>query len=464
MSSVHVRSSYFTGQYSRNKIFRDLITGLLAMRDAKSFSSESVNSSDYLPQFDSEPDHIYKTRVARSYLTNYWMRTIQSDSGKILANPISVKDESDSDLPDQYQEWLDDIDLEGKPLSVFAKDQLQAGQSKGLTLAFVDYLNDEQRPFVKEIDIDSVLAFKTNPRTGRLTYIRFQSSIIQDSEDEPMCEQSNVVFEIEPTKWAVFEDESSDASSDSGDIVRYRDSKKITDELPVSLLYTDKQGVMLADSPYRTLAEKTIEHFQLSSDIKNMMFFALQPLLAGINVPDDFAISALASYKMVKIPESSTGDKQPEIKWVQVDAAPIEQAREQIADIESQISAFGIDANGIRPSGNQTATAKAIDSAGSNAALKMFASGLAEHLERIIEIMSSYTLSPVSASVNIEPDFNLADNSEKSKDAITAYEKNLISGKAATDILIQNKLLPKTFDYELDQAMINEEIAREGTI
>lgn len=461
MSSINERSPYFTDQYSDNALYRDLKKGLKALRNTKSITSNTKTTSIYLPQFDKEPDHIYQQRVSRSYLTNYWKRTIQSDSGKVLANPIKLNQKDESDLPDQYDAWLNDTDLEGKPLSVLAKDQLQLAQMKGVSLAFVDYLADSARPFVKEIDIDDVLSFKTDSRTGRLNFLRWQSSVVIDSEDETIVDSSNVIFEVTPTSWVMYDSDDEDTPVDGGEITRYiNGTTRITDEIPVSLFYTNKTGVMLADSPYRDLAEKTIEHFQVSSDLKNMMFYALQPILFANGVPDEFQVSALASYVMVKVPEGLP--TAADLKWVQVDAAPIEQAREQIADIESQISAFGIDANGIRPSGNQTATAKAIDSAGSNAALIMFASGLAEHLERIIEIMSSYTLQSVNASVTVTPDFNLSDNNEKSKEARENYKAGLISAKAATDVIKMNKGLPEDYDFEIDQAMIQEDNAALG--
>jgi|21_taG_2_1085346.scaffolds.fasta_scaffold05559_3 hypothetical protein len=464
MSDLLTISPYFTEQQSDNQVIRDLLKGLKGVRSSGKLHNVggTKNASYYLPQFPEEPDTIYTQRVMRSYLTNYFLRAIQSDSGKVLASPVSVQ-HGDSSLPDEYSQWLEDIDLEGMPLDVFTSKQLQSAQAKGVSLAYVDFLTEERRPFVHEIDIDDVLAFKTNSRTGRLDYLRWKSSIVKDSEDEIVqIGNCNIVFEITPTTWAIYDEEDLDVPIDTGEIIRYRDgNSRITEEIPVSLFYTNKTGVLLADSPYRALAEMTIEHYQVSSDIKNMMFYALQPLLFAQGMPEGFEVSALASYIMVVAPD---GYDKTDIKWVQVDSGSIEQAREQVADIESRISSFGIDANGVRPSGNQTATARAIDSAGSNAALNMFAKGLQEHVERIVNIMSTYTLKEIAPTVTITPDFNIADNSEKTKDAISAFEKGLISAKAATDVMIQNNALPEGYDFEIDQARIQNELATSGIL
>ena len=456
MSGISVRSNYFNTQYSNNQLLRDLKQG---RRGVVRNTSHGI-SCVYLPQNDKEPQHIYENRIRKSYLTNFLKRTIQSDSGKILSNPINT-----GDLPPEYEEWFDDMDLEGKSIQVLAKDQLQAAQYKGVTLAYVDFLSDEGRPFTKEIDIDDVLSFRTDSRTNRLTFLRFQSSIVDDSDEEHLTvDNKNVIFEITPTEWRVFEDDDEDTPIDGGEIIRYRNgSKRITNEIPVSIFYTNKTGLLLAESPYYDLAEMTIEHFQVSSETKNMLSYALTPFLFGKGIPEDCKPSSLASYIAVMLSDGQ-GSENASIEWIQADAAPLAEAREQIGDIESRISAFGIDANGIRPSGTQTATEKSIDSAGSNAALRMFAEGLAEHIERIVEIMSSYTLSPVNASVDITPDFTISDNSATVTNAIAASEKRIISKKTAAQVMAANNSLPKSYDYDEDQEQIQEEDAYLGLL
>jgi hypothetical protein len=301
------------------------------MRGSSLIENTANASTVYLPQFPNEPTAVYNLRVRRSYLTNYFLRAIDSDSGKVLAKSIGIKVNGDQDAPEQFDPWLDDTDLEGKPFSVMARDQLQDALGKGISLAYVDYIG--ARPFVREIDVDNVLSFRADQATGKLTFLRWQDSIPEDSEDEGLI-NSDVVFEITPTEWRMFrlDDENQDIPADQGDIVRFRaGSQRIDDELPVSLFYTNKAGKLLGESPYRTLAELTLEHFQVYSDMKNMLFYALQPILLGINLPDDFALSSLASYLFIKMPRDQY---EANFKWIQVDAGPIEQARAQLEDIE----------------------------------------------------------------------------------------------------------------------------------
>lgn len=456
------RSPYFIDQYSRNRLARDLMLGLRAVRGGNMFAAltgAAIQQSPYLPKFPEEPEHVYANRVNQSFLVNYFRRAVESDTGKVVSAPIKIEQEGSQPLPDEFYVYLDDMDMDGKDIDVFAKDQLQAALYKGVTICFVDFVSDDQRPFVKEIDIDDVLEFDINRRTGRLTRLKWQDTIIDDSDDLTQVETKNAYWEVTPTTWALYLDDN-DVPEDSGDIVRYKNdgSKRITDELPISIMYTNKKGTLLAESPYQGLAELTIEHFQVSSDIKNILHYALTPMLFAKGLPEDVKVSALAAWQAVILDDSNLeAIKDADIKWVQADAAPIEQARETIKDIEYRISSFAVDSSAIRPSGNVTATEAAINAAGSNAALRRFASAVSSHIQRVISIMASYyPMQDLTPEVTVSSDFDLSDNSDKAKVALESFKEGLISGKTATDVFIQQNILPRDYDYQEDALLIKD--------
>jgi len=460
---VQERSIYFLDQFENNRLARDLQKGLKAMRGFLVTEGGSVSSS-YLPQFPEEPKEIYSLRLSRSYLTNYAKRAITSDSGKILANRAQIVGKDNDLLPDEYYSWLDDIDLIGTDDQTFLSNEMQKAAWKGVTLSFVDCIKDEDsdefRPFVRAFDIDDVLDFKSSRLTGRLTYIKFATQMEDDSEDAMFSSaQKSVVFEVTPTTWSVYDMEEGDNGEpfDGGEIIRYKDgSKRIENEIPVAIFYTNKQGHLIGESPYQTLMELTIEHFQSNSEIKNAETYALQPILFGKDMPSDFEMKAVASYRGIFIDPQGAGYS-PDLKWVETDTAAIKQARDGLKDLESRIATFSIDANSIRPSGNVTATEKSIDAAGSNAALRAFSVGLAQYMQNIIEYMSSYTLNPVEVEVDIRPDFSLTDNLETTNTLIEMKKEGIISKRAVVEESIQNKTLSKDFDYETDQEWIAKE-------
>lgn len=464
-----IQSTYFSEQYAHNQMIRDLIKGLSAMRGGRLFDKSS-KTSVYLPRFDKEPDHIYENRVFRSFLTNYFKRAIQSDVGKVVSAPLDLKTSEQDELPDYSESWFDDVDLEGKDIHTFTKDELESACYKGISLVFVDFVNDDEdfiRPFLQHIDIDCVTNFKADKRTGRITQLEWTAVVVDDTDDQTL-ENKNARWVVTPTTWDLYySDEDNETPAESGEIVRYKNDgrTRIIDQIPVSILYTNKVGRLLARSPYETLAELTIEHFQVNSDVKNNLFYALTPFLFAKGMPEGLTISAIAAWQAVIIEdESLEALPNADIKWVQASSAPIKEAREQLKDIEYRISSFGIDASAIRPSGNQTATQSAIDSAGSNAALLRFATALQNHMENIIRIMFSYlpgqTINPV---ITLTSDFDLSDNNDKAKTAISAAKEGIISKYAATEVMKQNNILPKDYDYYEDMmfAMENDEELKE---
>ena len=216
---------------------------------------------------------------------------------------------------------------------------------------------------------------------------------------------------------------------------------------------------MKAESPYQTLAELTIEHFQVYSDIKNMMFYALTPILTGVNVPTDFSIEMLASYMFVKMPES--GDKPPELKWTQVDSAAIEEGQKQLEGIQQRIATFTIDNNALRP-GNLTATQTSIESQGSNAALRSFAVALSEHVGNVLETMASYTLEPAHEIKGyIAPEFNSLESDKEMRTLLEMRRNKDLSQSTIVDAAIQRKLLAPDFDRDQNKTDVEKEIEEE---
>lgn len=456
-----VRSRYFADQYSHNRIIRDLKKGLNGLRGVNDIASGGGNSTAYLPRFPDEPDAFYQLRVKRTYLTNFFRRTIVSDSGKILANNVFIEVDklSNNELPEPYRSWTVDMTLAKENVSMLAQSQLEIAMEKGVSIAMVDYSAEDGRPFVREIDIDSILSFRADKRTQKLNYLRFLTKVVIDSDDEDGQNLDTQVFELTPTKWKIFKSNESgdDEILDQGEIIRYESgSKRITDEIPVSVMYTNKEGILLAESPYQTLAELTIEHFQVYSDIKNMMFYALTPMLAALGVPGDFDLQTLASFMIIKVPE--VGETLPEIKWVQVDSSALEAGQAQLDGIERRIATFSIDSNAIRP-GTLTATQASMEGAGTNAALRSFAVVLSDHVRNILELMETYTIGqPKDIKVNVEPEFNSLETDKEMRVILEMRRTGDLSSESVVEAAIQRKLLPPNFNKDKNQEQIEKEL------
>lgn len=452
------RSQYFQEQYENNRLIRDLIVGLRALRGFPVGQTPNASDSIYLPRFPKEPEDYYKNRKSMSFLTNYFKRAIESDTGKILANNVmvSIDGESNANIPAPMSTYIENVDFDNTSLSMYAREQAKIASEKGGVITIVDYHKNTARPFLRTVDFDDIISFDADPITGVLSRLKFAIEAVESSEDDGYMTVP-ATYELTPTSWVIRNADNEEISS--GEIIRYRDGKKrITDELPISVFYTNRKGLLLAESPYQTLAELTIEYFQVYSDIKNTMFYALKPLLLAKNVPNDFTLQILASFALIKIPEGSEG---AELEWVKVDTGAIEQGLEQLKEIQSRIATFSIDANALRP-GTLTATQTSIESAGTNAALRAFAGGLQEHIESIVRIMYTYTLEKEhDISVLVDPEFNSMENDKEMRVVLEMQGKQIISKETAREAAVQRKILSADFNEAQEKERLQEDIKLE---
>src|SRR4051812_39914024 len=101
-----------------------LCGGTSAMRAAR---------ETYLPKFPREDQDSYDYRVKTSTLFNGLGRTVENMAAKPFAEPVTW-----TDIDPEPALWLDNIDLCGNNLSVFAHNLLTAGLKYGLTHILVE--------------------------------------------------------------------------------------------------------------------------------------------------------------------------------------------------------------------------------------------------------------------------------------------------------------------------------------
>jgi hypothetical protein len=110
-----------------------LLGGTTAMRAA---------GKTYLPQWPGEPDDAYEKRLKVAVLFPAYKRTVSTLSGKPFSKPITIGE----GVPEQMQEWLEDCDLQGRSLHVFASDMFQLALGYGMAGILVEYPRVNREP------------------------------------------------------------------------------------------------------------------------------------------------------------------------------------------------------------------------------------------------------------------------------------------------------------------------------
>src|SRR6185369_7129322 len=82
----------------------------------------------HLPQWPNEDARSYATRLTTAVLYPAYQHTVETLVGKVFSHPVTIGE----DVPSRLKQWSEDIDLEGRNLSIFASDLLEGAIGPGL--------------------------------------------------------------------------------------------------------------------------------------------------------------------------------------------------------------------------------------------------------------------------------------------------------------------------------------------
>jgi hypothetical protein len=95
----------------------------------------------YLPREPGESLENYGVRLRRSTLFNQFARTVEVATGKVFSKPLRFLD-----LPPALEPMIENIDLFGNHLDVFARDWFREALIDGIAFALVDVARQGSGP------------------------------------------------------------------------------------------------------------------------------------------------------------------------------------------------------------------------------------------------------------------------------------------------------------------------------
>lgn len=414
------------------KLVRALWGGTRAMRTA---------GESYLPREPKEGAEAYRIRLARTTLFNAFRRTIKSLVGKPFSKAVTLGD----DVPPSVAEWTDNIDLAGRDISVFSRDVFEDAMAAGLSHILVDYppaplgrtLADERqsgaRPYWVHIKAENLIGWKATLVGGvaQLTQIRIMETATVESGDfdENSVPQVRV---IEPGRYRLYRP---DASRKDEYVLFEEGVTSLKTVVPLVTVYTGRTGFMTAEPPLLDLAHLNVEHWQSSSDQGHILHVARVPLLFGSGFSEaDGTTLEIGPNRLI------TGPNGADLKYVEHTGAAIDSGRMSIQDIEDRMVTMGLELE-VRKPGNQTATAKVIDTAESDSELHAMVGNLKDSLEKALDLTATWALIGTDGgTVSMNTDFG-------------------VSQREATEIDV---LLKARLAREISRATFLAELARRG--
>lgn len=424
-----------------------LLGGTRSMRQA---------AETYLPKWPNEESEAYKARLKTATLFPAYSRTIKTLTGKPFSKPITVGD----DVPAQFLPWLEDIDLEGRNLDVFASDLLEMALGKGLCGILVDYpkavgvktLADERaqglRPYWLHIKPEQILGWRAKRTNGKWTIaqLRLMESINEADGDfsEKMVEQVRV---LEPNKWTTYR------KNDKGDWVFYEAGLTTLGYVPFVPVYGNRTGFMTSTPPLVEMAHMNIEHWQSSSDQQTILHVARVPILAVIGIDDEKWSMNVGASSAVKLPINS------DMKYVEHSGAAISAGRESLIDLEEAMRQAGAELLLLRKQANKTATEVATDNAVGVCALQRISQSLEDALDQALQITADWVGEIQGGHIDIFDDYGAATLADAGAQLVlTAQQSGLLSKETAINELIRRG----TISSEVNATVEAEKIATES--
>ena len=413
----------------------DLPNTLMQGEDALRAKGET-----YLVKRDKiESDDLFQNRLNVSNLVNAFQIGVSGWAGRITGQGIDISEEaSEIEIVSEIKEKADRI---GNNLDVFAGQVAKLGLGTGSGIILVDgpQKSDENvsqreakeaglRPYFRLINqFTELLGYSAS--NGVL--LQFRVLEVEEVSNENSYQKDIVyksrVYKLEGEKvtCTVYEFKSNNAVELSSTILPLS-------YIPVVAYNPGEQGdLILGDTPVRELANLTKAHWNSWSLQTWILLAARTPFLTVIGAGKGFSEKIKTSISTFL--NISKGKSEADVKYTEINGQGPEAGFKHVSVIEAAIRQYGIEVT--RPSGNDLATTKIIDTEKTMADLK----GWAEDLESVVSNALSIACDFTNA---VFPEGGATVNKEFGYNAISSEQVQLIK------ILTDSGRLPAKVVYE----------------
>lgn len=418
---------------------------------------------EYLPQHPAESDGVYNQRRKRAFLDNFVGMAIDKATGKLFGKEITV-----TDAPSDIEALLENIDRQGNALHLFIMDVGKVAFQDGISFVMVDVpkadgvqtLADEKalgvRPYAIHIQPSQVLEtlFEMIGGVATLTRVRIMENVSEpevEGWDYSSTDQVRV-WVREPSgliRWELYRQKG--VNKEWSLVDEGATSFKAIYLIP---FYTNRVWFCEGEPPFQNIAESTIEHWQWKSEHAHALSMCCFGMYTAVGVPEDFPFQVgPAKAHVATSPNAQFG-------VLETSGVGVTLAAEELKAIESRIETAGVNLR-VENSGKVTATAAALDSDETNAALKAAAKGFSDSIEQVLQAFAEImgVNHDQAGEVHVNDDFG-------TKKGTDGGLVELGKARALGDISRPNYLrtlqwrgeLPEDFDIDANE----EELMAEG--
>jgi len=410
---------------------------------------DSLVDKGYLYKFSQESNEAFKIRKNNSSLFNMFNRTISGLSGIAFYKDILLGEDNSNEI----KKHIEDIDLLGTHLNLFSQEVLESALTYGHSFIFIGYpetnaktVRDMKdmgiRPYWRHIKPHNVVNWRQEFINGtpKLTLVVVQDTqVIYDGLDE----SSEIIYRVyRPNRWEILKE-------DGKTIISQGDTS--FDFIPIVPVYSNKTGFFESKPLFYDLAVNNIKHFNMSSDLSNIIHKTCVPLLVWKTTSEEKESITISPNAVTII------DPDDELDYIEPSGTSIMAVQTEITNIEKRIGQDGIAMLMGKKQQIQTAHESQLDFVMSNSGLTKTLQSLKDGLEQALLFHSKMIGDDKSGSVTVSIDYRMGDVDANLLNAMhSALESGNLSVEQWLDFLNKNNLTSEDFDIEKEKSFIEK--------
>tara|TARA_Y100001951_G_scaffold1669_1_gene1143 strand:+ start:179 stop:1594 length:1416 start_codon:yes stop_codon:yes gene_type:complete len=390
----------------------------------------------YLPQLEREVDDSYDRRLARSTVVPYLQRIEKMLSGMLVRKPIRL-----DDVSDLVREQLFDVDLEGNDLNIWLYQTARTVISFGHVGVLVDAPKEGEkaRPYWVTYKPEDILGWRTEVIEGarELTQVRLLERVIES--DGKYGEKT--ITQIRVLERGRYEIHRKDDKK--GEYKLFEEGEmSLKDKIPFTVAYSNRVGYFESRSPLYDIAELNLKHYQIQSDLDNILHISSVPLLAVFGYPNADEITTGPSEALSLPPESR-------MEYISPSGDSYDSQFKRLDDIKEQINTLSLAAVLGQKLVGETAEAKRIDRSQNDSTMMVVAQQMQDLIDNCLKFHSEYLNEPNAGSSFVNRDFVTA---RLEPQEIQAYLQLFTAGTISQETLLNQlsagEILGDDFDVE----------------
>ena len=389
----------------------------------------------YLPQLEREVDDSYDRRLSRSNVVPFMQRIEKMLAGMLVRKPVRL-----DGVSDLVREQLFDVSLEGDDLNVWLYTTARTVISYGHCGVLVDAPKDgdKVRPYWVTYEPKNILGWRTEVIDGvrQLTQLRLMEQVVEPDGKygEKIVKQIRV---LEPGRFEIHRKDKKGEYKlhDEGEM-------SIKDKIPFSVAYSNRVGYYESRSPLYDIAELNLKHYQIQSDLDNILHISSVPLLAVFGYPNSDEITTGPSEALSLPPESR-------MEYISPSSDSYESQFRRLEDLKDQINTLSLAAVLGQKLVGESAEAKRIDRSQNDSTMMVVAQQMQDLIDNCLKFHSEYLNEPNAGSSFVNRDFVTARlEPQEIQSLLALFTAGTISQETLLTQLSSGEILGDDFDVE----------------